>query len=1012
MSMPRGPGAVLPLVGRQPELEALRARLEEMLAGRGSAAMLAGEAGIGKTALAQAFAAEAAERGAAVLWGSCPEGEWAPPFGPWVEALAALARPADPRRLAQDLGPDLPALARLLPALRAIFPGLPAPAPLGAEEERFRLFDAVARWLQAAGQEPLVLALDDLHWADRDSLNLLRHVARLAPGARLLVLGTYRDPDPDLGPRHPLLQVLAALRRESDYLHLRLRGFSVEEAAEYLARAAGQELPQALVRAVYEETGGNPFYIREVLRHLLEESKLVRQGGRWEVDFSLRGPGIPEGIRQVLARRLARLSDATNRVLRSAAGFSGGFQLAVLREVADLPEEPLLDCLDEALGAGLLRVVGEAPPTYDFAHAIVRHTLYDALNPDRRARLHRRIALGLEQVHADRRQEYAAELAAQYHASAALPGAEAGIPHALAAAEQARAAYAYERAASFLGVARGLAASAAPELRAEILARLAIAEAEALMLEAAQETARQALAQLEEVGLAPVRRVGFLESIARALKQGGAPRHAWEPLVRRGLALVGEPPFPSGASPAAAARSTPEPPPSAVLWARLTLLLDRFDTILTTPLLVHRWLGHDPRAVEILRTSGDEEDYARTLEPTEWSTREETSATLALARTWRRPAAAMRALAVAANDLALRHADFREAAVVLQDLLAAAERCGSVAGQAESLAQMAVLFAGLGRFPEARVAAQRTHQVLARLGPEHPLQSWSLWLDFVLALYLDGDWPTIAAQAGRVLEDWPERLGSVGLAVAALAALAHARAGEWREAGRRLDALTPALQRTPSTLYGHNAAVGLASSCVWETAAVERAAAYQQLALALIAAGVGATPLGSHTLAVARMAALRGEADAAIVWFARARAELEASGQQPLRALADHDEALARLRGGHPPAGVARLLEAAAARFHALGMEGWAARAEAACQRFGPAALPPARPLPCGLTPREAEVLQLIARGRSTAEIAADLVVSRATVERHITHIYDKIGARGRAAATAFALRHGLADGG
>src|SRR5690606_1074137 len=210
---------------------------------------------------------------------------------------------------------------------------------------------------------------------------------------------------------------------------------------EYLIQAAGQTLPHALVQAVYAETNGNPFYTHEVWRHLTEEAKITHLTGRWSAESSIDDLGIPDGVRQVVGRRMTRLGEETNALLRVASGLSGEFGLEILQSLVDLPEDKLLDCLDEALQGGLLRVVHNTPPRYDFRHAIVRHTVYETLNPDRRRRLHRRIAEALERAYAGHEQEHAAELAAQYYASLGLFGAERGMPYALAAAKQARDSY-------------------------------------------------------------------------------------------------------------------------------------------------------------------------------------------------------------------------------------------------------------------------------------------------------------------------------------------------------------------------------------------------------------------------------------------------------------------------------------------------------------------------------------------------------------------------------------------
>jgi predicted ATPase len=240
-------------------------------------------------------------------------------------------------------------------------------------------------------------------------------------------------------------------------------------------------------------------------------------------------------------------------MLRVAAAFTGGFDFQILQALTDLPEEALLNCLDEALQAGLIRVQGSTPARYDFIHAIVRHTLYEMLNPDRKARLHRRIAEVLERTLPGRAKDDSAELAYQFHASAALAGSERGIPFCLRAADQAWANYAHEQAVTFLRMARDLAVSEADTRRAEILSKLALAEARALLLVEAQHSAEAALASLVESGAEPGIMAEFLTNVSRTLREGGASPTVWQPLVERGLALLGD--------------------QRDIRWARLMLLL-------------------------------------------------------------------------------------------------------------------------------------------------------------------------------------------------------------------------------------------------------------------------------------------------------------------------------------------------------------------------------------------------------------------------------------------------------
>ncbi|MBI4317476.1 MAG: ATP-binding protein [Chloroflexi bacterium] len=177
-------------VGRQQELDVLHKALDYAFEGRGGLCMLVGEAGIGKTGIAREFARYACQCGAMALWGSCLEGDWQRPYGPWIEALGGYVQAADPGDLRRYLGPKAATVAQLLPEVRLVFPDTPAPTPLSPDEERFRLYDAAIQFLLSLAKEHCaVLILDDLHWADRDSLLLLRYAARFLSRARLLVVG-------------------------------------------------------------------------------------------------------------------------------------------------------------------------------------------------------------------------------------------------------------------------------------------------------------------------------------------------------------------------------------------------------------------------------------------------------------------------------------------------------------------------------------------------------------------------------------------------------------------------------------------------------------------------------------------------------------------------------------------------------------------------------------------------------------------------------------------------------
>src|SRR5438876_5447798 len=283
--------------------------LHRACAGEGALVMVVGEPGIGKTRTAEELAELARRDGARVLPGRCYEGEWAPPYGPFVEAIEAYARAVTAEELRADLGYGAPPLARLIPSLRERLPGIAEPAPLPADEERFRLLDAVSQLLIAASERaPILLVLDDLHWADRDTIAMLRHVARAVARHRMLVLGLYRDVE--LDGQHALADALGARRREAPYARVALKGLDVAGVGALLEAMAQHEPNPALVRAISDETDGNPFFIREVLIHLVEEGKLYGDGGRCNSRVTSIGDlGIPEGVREVITCRVSRLAD-------------------------------------------------------------------------------------------------------------------------------------------------------------------------------------------------------------------------------------------------------------------------------------------------------------------------------------------------------------------------------------------------------------------------------------------------------------------------------------------------------------------------------------------------------------------------------------------------------------------------------------------------------------------------------------------------------------------------------
>ena len=375
-----------PFVGRGAQLE----RLQAGVAGAERRLLaISGDPGIGKTRLLAELASAAYAGGATVLYGRSPE-EAVAPYQPFAEALRPLA--------SADAG--------LAPLFGDAAPGDAAGA-------RLRLFEAVAAALADAPGRTVLLALDDLHWADLPSLRLLAHVLRDTRPARVVVVGTYRETE--LGRGHPLARALADLRRDRLVDRIPLAGLDGEAASGLISGWLGAEAGGGLTAAVQDETGGNPFFIEEVLHHLLESGALEADG-----QLSLRDLGVPESVREVIGRRLDRLGEPAVDVLETAAVIGPEFDLALLEPACASPREEILDALESAAGANLIRALPDRAASWAFTHALIREALHDGLSGLRRTRLHARVAEALAALPDPR----PAELAHHGVEAAALVGAE------------------------------------------------------------------------------------------------------------------------------------------------------------------------------------------------------------------------------------------------------------------------------------------------------------------------------------------------------------------------------------------------------------------------------------------------------------------------------------------------------------------------------------------------------------------------------------------------------------
>jgi class 3 adenylate cyclase/tetratricopeptide (TPR) repeat protein len=492
----------VPFVGHQVERAELGAALDSALGGQGQLVLVAGEAGIGKTRIAEELCAEARSREARVAWGRCREGTGAPAYWPWRQALRAYAAGRPPDEVAAELGREVAELAQLLPELAPVEESRRPPTELDPEMARFRLFDAMASCLRsAAAARGLVVVLDDLHWADQASLLLLGFVAGELADTRLLVVGTYRDVEVDR--RHRLSGTLAELFRQPATSYLGLSGLDRADVGRFIAGVAGIDPAADLVTAVHSQTEGNPYFVSELVRLLAAERRLEAGG--------LLGAGIPEGIRHVIGRRLNRLSDAANSGLTAASVQGRDFDLDVVARVTGLPPDDVLDSLEEAMDARLVVEVETRPGRFRFAHALVRETLYEELPSRERRRLHDRVGAALVELRGDEFEGYLAELA-HHFSQAARPGrADQAVAYARQAGDRAMRVLAYEEAAGHYQ--RALAAlelQAGPDEaeRCELLLALAAAE----MAAGQPGEARGHYQRAAELA----RRMGHGEQLARA----------------------------------------------------------------------------------------------------------------------------------------------------------------------------------------------------------------------------------------------------------------------------------------------------------------------------------------------------------------------------------------------------------------------------------------------------------------------------------------------------------------
>lgn len=440
------PNKPTPFMGRIEEFRRLKELAEFAKEASGSLVLIAGEAGIGKTRLAEEIAKEAKRLGLLVLVGHCLEMEGAPPFLPIIEAIEHAARIVGPEALREALGDNAPEVAKLLPDLRQRFPDIPDPVTLPPEQERRYLQHGVCELIERAAKvQPMLLIFENLHWADESSLLLLHHLAQRLHETAVLAVGTYRHTE--VKPRSPFAAALPNLLRQRLAGEFVLTRFTEEGVAGLLEGRAGKQPPPKLVSLIYSETEGNPFFVESLFHHLHETGKLLDNDGRFKSDIHISDTEVPRGVRLLISQRIQNVSEACHRVLTCAAALGNNFDFHLVSALADLDEDILLDALDEAADENIIRdVSSDRDVRFIFIHEQIRQTLLSEISTPRRQRLHHRIAKTMEQIYGEYVENYCSEIAHHlYEAGAMADGARTGR-YLLLAGERARAASAFDEA--------------------------------------------------------------------------------------------------------------------------------------------------------------------------------------------------------------------------------------------------------------------------------------------------------------------------------------------------------------------------------------------------------------------------------------------------------------------------------------------------------------------------------------------------------------------------------------
>jgi DNA-binding CsgD family transcriptional regulator len=984
--LPLSPSAAI--VGRQRELTLVMNQYEAAKHGQAQVLLLAGDPGIGKTRLLDEIASRAAKDGATILGGGASEAEGMPPYLPFVEALGRYIQVTPLDQLRTHVAAEPQVLATLLPELITRLGELPVSAPLPPEQARFRLYEAIGMFLAAIGApHALVLTLDDLQWADTASFDLLCHVARHQPNARLLVMGAYRESE--VAHHSALARTLTELTRQRVLTTVTIGPLSAVETGMLAESKLSGALQPGVNALLHTHSEGNPFFAEELLDGWIEEGALVHEQNQWMAVTPL-DHALPPSIVGALRQRFERLSAESIDHLRVAAIIGRTFDLSLLAAVQEQEIEAIEANLLEAVRARLVRA--EQIGTFTFTHDKIRECLYAEVSTSRRRRLHGLIGSLLEAHYGQEQTMNVHQLAALAYHFVHSSDQPRGVDYSLRAATQALQMAAAEEAIAYYRTALDLL-SEEDRRRGDVLLRLG----EAALLAGQEEEAERSYSAAQGWLL----QEGDREALAKAVHGLGQAywrldkRAAARAALEQGLALLGDRPC-----------------------------AEAVDVLTDLSLLLTIYMGQQQegmacaqRALEMAKVLGD--------------TRLEE-----------------RARRIMAENLSLHGEDLGAAVQFLEQVLRHTEANGDLSEATECCLNLAVASYWMADMRRSHEASAQRLALIARSRQLHHLRTTYTWLALLYAS--QGRWrdaEQMIEQEHPIVDHLPSPM---------LAAFLHQIHGflayqqeAYPLAERELQTALPMAEQDRQMGLGmlmfYPGLLGLVQATIGkrEEARASMASLETHLdrlpegilptAPLLICLALTAVALGDQERAVLlypRLLAFRGQHywflvdrilgllarehddwETARIHLAAAQAIAGREGLRPEFARTLLARASVELGDGQGSIMHAeQLLREALALFEELGMSH---SAQYTLNRLRALSSRPQRrthaALPAHLTEREVAVLKLVAEGKSNRQIAHALGLSEKTVTNYLTHIFNKTTCENRAAATAFAIRHGLA---